>query len=321
MHHMLEEIYEQPDAIKRTVENVPHIEMKNRTIYVVGSGSSYHCGRIFSYMYESSRRRRVIASYSSEFAKHNLSTERDAIFVLSQSGETADAIRAVKATEGVTIAVTNNPDSTLVELSDHALLSHAGKEEAIPSTKTFTSMLAALTLFSMPELENELCEIPVLIEQSMKRCEGLAKSIGENLKDRNIVDILGDGINYPVALEGALKLKETAHMHAQGIPAGDYLHGHISLIGEGYPVIIVCAGDENADLVDRLSSALTYTPVIAFEGSIHSEHEPLLSLPRTSQILSPFLSIPVLQLMAYYSALAKGLDPDKPAGLQKVVED
>ena len=348
---MLEEIYEQPAAIGRTLkneeENVERISnefdlLQPHAIWVVGSGSSYYCGRIFSYIYEFLTKKRAVPSHSSEFAgdRKRIATKDDVVFVLSQSGETKDAIQATRAAGGITIAVTNTKGSTITELTDYALLSHAGEERSIPSTKTFTSMLAVLTLFAVDQsksrLKDELLELPPLLEQTMRECEDKTKSIAKHFVRKDIVDIVGGGINYPVALEGALKLKEVAHMHAQGLPLGEYPHGHISLVEKGYPVILTCVGNEGKDptikLMSRLSSMRAYVPTISFDLQQSVELQqgaelqqgidgtPLLTLPRIRQIFSPFLSVPIFQLIAYHSAVEKGLNPDKPKGLHKVVE-
>jgi glucosamine--fructose-6-phosphate aminotransferase (isomerizing) len=169
-------------------------------------------------------------------------------------------------------------------------------------------------------------EIPALLEQTFHKTEKECKEIGNHFVRENVIDIVGDGINYPVTLEGALKMKETAHMHAQGMPVGEYWHGHISLVKDGYPVILSCPGNEKKESTKRfmkkLSRMRAYAPIISFENLIKQpiDEAPLLCLPITKAILSPFLSVPLFQLIAYYSSIAKGLNPDKPVGLHKVVK-
>jgi glucosamine--fructose-6-phosphate aminotransferase (isomerizing) len=340
---MLKEILEQPSAIQNTLEKgqrgiekvSDELSFEPQTLYLVGSGSSYCCGRIFSYIYEFLTKKKAISCYSLEFAKYNkdIVTKNDLIFVLSQSGETRDAIQAAKAAKAAsatTIGVTNNPNVKLSKITDFTLLSHAGKEKSIPSTKSFTSMLAILTLFALEQTKSKLVEkmfeIPALLEQTFHKTEKECKEIGNHFVRENVIDIVGDGINYPVALEGALKMKETAHMHAQGMPVGEYWHGHISLVAEGYPLILTCPGNEKRystlELIKRLSILCAYTPIVSFENLIKEGigGGPLLYLPRTDPIFSPFLSVPIFQLIAYHSSIAKGLNPDKPVGLHKVVK-
>ncbi|HIH97923.1 MAG TPA: SIS domain-containing protein [Thermoplasmata archaeon] len=340
MHHMLKEIYEQPAALKETLEKAPkeiedvykRLAFKPRTIYLVGSGSSYYCGRVFSYLYEFLTKKKAISCYSLEFAKYtkDIVTTDDLVFLLSQSGETTDAVQAARASKTTKIAITNAFDTTLEKMTQFTIHSYAGLEKSIPSTKSFTSMLAVLALLALPltkaKLKKKLFEIPDLLKQSLDNNAEACKSIGNHFVNENIVDIVGEGVNYPVTLEGALKMKETAHMHAQGMPVGEYWHGHISLVKDGYPVILSCPGNEKKESTKRfmkkLSRVRAYAPIISFENLIKQliDEAPLLCLPITEAILSPFLSVPMFQLIAYYSSIAKGLDPDKPVGLHKVVK-
>lgn len=334
---MEKEIYEQPEAIKRTLEksseDIDHIvsEIEPETLYLVGSGSSYYCGRIFSYIYENLTGKKAISCYAMEFAKYirNIVGPKDVVFILSQSGETYDAINAAAGLENV-IAVTNTESSTITKIAKHTILTWAGKEKAVPSTKTFTSMLSALTLYAAREtknisIENRLFEISQILRKTLDDCKPAAERIGKHLVREQVIDIIGDGINYPVTLESALKMKETAIMHAQGIPLAEYFHGHISLVSEGYPIFLMATGNEEEEttkrVIERLSVINAYVPVFAFEGADISGlyGAPTITLSNVEKILSPFLSIPIVHLIAFNTAIIKGVNPDLPRELTKVV--
>ena len=338
MYYMEKEIYEQPEAIKRTLEksgeDIEKIasELNPDTIYLVGSGSSYYCGRVFSYIYESLTGKKAISCYAMEFAKHIKKTigPNDAIFALSQSGESRDIKKAVEGIKSDIVAVTNTPGSSLTKLARHTILSHAGKENALPSTKTFTSMLSALTLYAVrkgrhSKLECELFDIPDILDATLRDARTKTEMIGRHLVRENMIDVIGDGINYPVTLECALKLKESALMHAQGMPVAEYFHGHVSLASEGYPVVLICPGNEKEDtterILDKLSSINTYTPIISFKKGLTEGigGAPAIEIERIEPLLSPFLSVPLIQLIAFNSAVMKGLNPDISRSLTKVV--
>ncbi|MDD5502280.1 MAG: SIS domain-containing protein [Candidatus Thermoplasmatota archaeon] len=337
MYHMEKEIQEQPGAILRTLENSAECidkiasEIKPETVYLVGSGSSYNCGRIFSYIYEQLTGKKAISCYAMEFASSVKETvgEKDAVFILSQSGESLDAVRAAKGIENI-VAVTNTENSTLSKAAKWRILSRAGKENAVPSTKSFTSMLSALTLYAAragksKKIERSLFEIPKTLEAALSESGKTAIQTGRRISGSNCLDIIGDGINYPVTLESALKMKETALIHAQGMPVAEYFHGHISMVSEGYPVMLMAAGKEKEEttkrIIERLSGLKAYSPVFSFEGSGLSGlgGASAIELPKVEKLLSPFLSVPIIQLIALNAAIAKGINPDVPRALSKVV--
>lgn len=337
MRKMEEEIYEQPGAIKRTIENsaesIDRIisEINPETIYLVGSGSSYNCGRIFSYVYEHLTGKKAISCYAMEFASAVKQTVEpgDAVFILSQSGESLDAIKAAKGIENI-VAVTNTEKSTLAKTAKWTILSCAGKENAVPSTKSFTSMLSALAMYAAraaksKKIESGLFEIPGLLEKMLAESGGKAREIGRRVSIEKCLDVIGDGINYPVTLESALKMKETALIHAQGMPVAEYFHGHISMVSDGYPVMLMAAGNEKeettARIIERLSSLRSYTPFVSFEGSGLKGigGAPSIELPKVEKLLSPLLSVPAIQLTALSAAASKGINPDAPRALSKVV--
>jgi glucosamine--fructose-6-phosphate aminotransferase (isomerizing) len=337
MYYMEKEIQEQPKAIIRTLEksgeSVDRIasEINPETIYLVGSGSSYYCGRVFSYIYESLTGKKVISCYAMEFATHIKNTvgPKDAVFMLSQSGESLDIIKAAKGLKNV-VAVTNTQGSTITKFAKYTLLSRAGKEKSLPSTKTFTSMLSLLALYAIRKnknaaLESKLFEIPEILGKTIISCKPQVEQVARRFAKESALDIIGDGINYPVTLESALKMKESALMHAQGMPVAEYFHGHISLASEGYPIILICPGNEKEDttgrIMGRLSAINAYVPVISFEGEnvASAGGAPAISIPKVETLLSPFLSVPVIQSLAFKSAVMKGLNPDISRELSKVV--
>ena len=342
MHRMLAEIMEQPetvrkslvcarDEIKNLLESV-QIE-KKKNLWLVGSGSSFYCGKVFSWAAGKLASMNFIPSYSTEFSFLNCSGKNDLIFFLSQSGESSDALAAAKRTEGMKIAVTNTKDSSLEKLCEFTLHSRAGLEQSVPATKSFLGMLSVLILLAIrlgdcrgggePSAGMKLDAIPDTLSDNLNSFSKQTGKVAKILAGKKFCDVIGKGISYPVSLEASLKLREAARIHANAFPLAEYSHGPTTLAGKGYPVIVFLNPTEmdntSQKLLSRLEQSETFTTVISQkETEIQSGYS--IRIPNVQDILSPFLFIPAVQLLAYHTGVEKGLNPDRPAGLTKVVK-
>ncbi|MBI3353874.1 MAG: glutamine--fructose-6-phosphate transaminase (isomerizing) [Nitrospirae bacterium] len=357
-HFMLKEIHEQPRAIMDTIrgrisQETGHIyldEMKLseeeikglKKVMIVACGTSWHAGLTGKFIIEELVRLPVEVDIASEFRYRNPIVDKDTLFLaISQSGETADtlaALREAKKNGAKVVSICNVVGSTITRESDGIVYTHAGPEIGVASTKAFTTQLTALFLLAvyfgvvrgkidgkyLKELLKELVHLPLLIEDALKtdkEIEGIASAYF-NYRD---FLYLGRGINYPIALEGALKLKEISYIHAEGYPAGEMKHGPIALIDEDMPVVVLTADDKVYEKV--LSNIMEVKArggkiiAIASEGDkeIAKKVDSVLYIPRCNHFLTPILlSIP-LQLLAYHVAVLRGSDVDQPRNLAKSV--
>jgi glutamine---fructose-6-phosphate transaminase (isomerizing) len=315
----------------------------------VASGTSRHAGMAGQYMIQELVNIPVDVDYASEFEYRNpLIGKGELTIVITQSGETADttaAQREAKAKGSRTIAISNVMDSTIAREADGVLYTHAGKEVSIASTKAFTAQLAVLYLFAVylgqvreslsrdqiREHLRQLLEIPQKVEtvlQSAPACERLAE------KYRSVQDFLflGRAIHYPIAMDGALKLKEVSYVHAEGYPTGETKHGPNALIDESLPVVIIATRDpndqgavlrydKNVANIRNFKEQSGRVIAIATEGDkkVGNLADQTIFVPAASELLSPILEIVPLQLFAYYMAVEKGLDVDRPRNLVKSV--
>jgi glucosamine--fructose-6-phosphate aminotransferase (isomerizing) len=364
-HYMLKEIFDQPQGLRDTIN--PRVSLEEavvrlddvrispeelralRRINIVASGTSRHAGMAGQYMIQDLVNIPVDVDYASEFEYRNpLIGPGELTIVITQSGETADttaAQREAKAKGSRTIAISNVIDSTIAREADGVLYTYAGPEISIASTKAFTAQMAVLYLFALylgqvrgkfakekrREYIRELLDLPALLEIVLKTapdCERLAE------KYYRVQDFLfvGRAVHYPIAMDGALKLKEVSYIHAEGYPTGETKHGPQAMIDENLPVVIVATCDRNDP-----GSVLRYEKnvanirgfkqqsarviAIATEGD---EQMPTLAdhtifVPHTAELLSPILEIVPLQLFAYYMTVKKGLDVDRPRNLVKSV--
>jgi glucosamine--fructose-6-phosphate aminotransferase (isomerizing) len=364
-HFMLKEIYEQPRAVRDTVQgrlsldtgrvymdemNITPEEFKSfDRILIAACGTSWHAGLAGKYMIEQLARVPVEVDYASEFRYRDpVMTERTLLVVISQSGETADtiaALREAKALGSKVLAICNVQGSMITRESDGTILTHAGPEIGVASTKAFTSQMIALYLFAMylgqvrgalSESEarrhaQQLAELPVKIEHLLSESDELEELAKEFHRVTDFL-YLGRGINFPVALEGALKLKEISYIHAEGYPAGEMKHGPNALIDERLPVVVVNPREEG-DKASELRYEKTHSNIVevkAREGvviSVLTEGDEMsanvsdhvISIPESSDLLSPILAIIPLQLLAYHIAVRRGCDVDQPRNLAKSV--
>ena len=356
-HFMLKEIYEQPDVIRRTVEG--HVGSNGillesfgadlgktlaqiKAIDIVACGTSYHAGLIAKHWIEEHLNLPVAVEVASEYRYRHVVVPDDALFVtISQSGETADTMAALgKAKElgyAATLAVCNVSSSSLVRESDHCLLTRAGPEIGVASTKAFTTQLTALLLVvaaigkaknvaeeMQKEVVAELKALPDICRQLLT-LESELKELSYQFADKFNALFLGRGVQYPVAKEGSLKLKEISYIHAEAYPAGELKHGPLALIDSEMPVVAVAP---NNDVLEKIKSNLEevkarggqlFVFADADAGFEHDESTYVVKVPHVSELVQPIVySIP-LQLLAYYVALVKGTDVDQPRNLAKSV--
>jgi glucosamine--fructose-6-phosphate aminotransferase (isomerizing) len=365
-HFMLKEIYEQPRAVRETVEGRISLDtgrvflddMKNLTendfrrytsIKIAACGTSWHAGIAGKYMIEQLARINVDIDYASEFRYRNPVIDKDTLLiVISQSGETADtiaALREVKERDGDVLAICNVQGSMITREADGTILTHAGPEIGVASTKAFTAQMIALYLFGLylgqlrgtltPEESRnhaqQLAELPVKMEHLLNDADAIEDLSKEFFRSTDFL-YLGRGINFPIALEGALKLKELSYIHAEGYPAGEMKHGPNALIDERLPIMFINTR-EAGNRASELRYEKTHSNIVevkAREGivlsvltegdsmsSVVSDH--IIEIPASSDLLSPILSIIPLQLLAYHIAVRRGCDVDQPRNLAKSV--
>ncbi len=365
-HFMLKEIYEQPRAVRETVEgrishatgrvfldqmkNISEDEFKRLTsIKIAACGTSLHAGLAGKYMIEQLARVNVEVDYASEFRYRDPVLDDNALLlVISQSGETADtlaAMREVKERGIKALSICNVQGSMITREADGTILTHAGPEIGVASTKAFTSQMIALYLFALylgqlrGTLSDEeslahvrqLAELPVKMEHLLNQSDTIDELSREFFRATDFL-YLGRGINFPIALEGALKLKEISYIHAEGYPAGEMKHGPNALIDERLPVMFINtreAGNRSSELrYEKTHSNIVEVKAregivisVLTEGdtmsSVVSDH--VISVPDSSDLLSPLLSIIPLQLLAYHIAVRRGCDVDQPRNLAKSV--
>ncbi|HEX5709071.1 MAG TPA: glutamine--fructose-6-phosphate transaminase (isomerizing) [Pyrinomonadaceae bacterium] len=364
-HFMLKEIYEQPRAVRDTVQgrlsldtgrvyldemNITPQEFKQfDRAMIAACGTSWHAGLAGKYMLEQLARIPVEVDYASEFRYRDpVINERTLLIVISQSGETADtiaALREAKERGAKILSICNVQGSMITRESDGTILTHAGPEIGVASTKAFTSQMVALYLFALhlgqlrgtlSEDEarahaQQLAELPVKIEHLLSESDELEELAKEFFRSTDFL-YLGRGINFPVALEGALKLKEISYIHAEGYPAGEMKHGPNALIDERLPVVVVNPR-ESGNHASELRYEKTHSNIVevkAREGQVISVltegdemsakvSDHVIEIPESSDLLSPILAVIPLQLLAYHIAVRRGCDVDQPRNLAKSV--
>lgn len=341
-HYMIKEIREGPNAIKNTIEevekNLPSlvelIEKKELTKgYIIGSGTSFHASLMLQILLNKYTDLKLIAIPASEFcswAPQDL--KGNLIIALSQSGESTDVIISVKYAKekgAKIVGITNTPGSTLTKLADVILLTKAGEEKAVAATKTYDAQLAAVSCVAYrvgkkDNLLNELRKVPNKVKEVIDKEEEISK-FAEILKKADNVFVLGTGINYPNALEASLKLKETCMIHAEGFAVREFLHGPIQLVDETTPIIVLIpnkrALEESTKTLEKLKN---YNAVIIGvcgpEVNLDTYTDKVIKVPEAIEETSMFTIIKAIQILAYYTSVGKGLNPDKPTKLTKVVK-
>lgn len=357
-HFMLKEIYEQPRVIEENIKGrlskdkeeiyldfpgLPCKELEGiKKIIIVACGTSYHAGLVGKFILEKILRISVEVDIGSEFRYRDPIIDKETLLVaISQSGETADTIAAVKEAQksgAKIISICNVLDSSITRLSHGVIYTHAGPEVGVASTKAFTAQLTALYILALYlgklrksiskiellEIIDELLKLPKKVETILKKDNEIIKCSKTYFKYKNFL-YLGRGINYPIALEGALKLKEISYLHAEGYPAGEMKHGPIALIDENMPIVaIVPHGQVYDKMVSNLMEVQARQGVIVAVGYQKDERvqkmaDCFFTIPETIDFLTPILTIIPLQLLAYHVAARLGVDIDQPRNLAKSV--
>lgn len=359
-HFMLKEIHEQPAVVQRTLEGrlgdkqvlvnafgpqAAELFAKVRNVQIVACGTSYHAGMVARYWLEELAGIPCQVEVASEFRYRKVVVQPDSLFVtISQSGETADTLAALRNAKELgflaSLAICNVSISSLVRESDLTLLTQAGREIGVASTKAFTTQLVGLLLLTLslgqvrgtlaPGVEatlvEELRRLPTRLGEALAM-DSTVEKVAELFADKNHTLFLGRGAQYPVAMEGSLKLKEISYIHAEAYPAGELKHGPLALVDRDMPVIAVAPNDE---LLEKLKSNLQEVRARGGElyvfadarvdlGAGEADGVHLIQLPEHYGKLSPVLHVVPLQLLAYHAALVKGTDVDKPRNLAKSV--
>ena len=357
-HFMLKEIYEQPRTIRdamrgrisskdsrvtlRGMEEFANRFVRANRIIIVACGTSYHSGLIGEYLIEDLARIPVEVEYASEFRYRNpILSEGDIVIALSQSGETADTLAALELAKkkgAMIYGIVNAVGSSIARLTDAGSYIHAGPEIGVASTKAFTGQVTVLTLLALSlaqklstiskttfnTLVRELELIPGKVEEILKENDHIRYIAGE-VKDHHNALYLGRGYNFPVALEGALKLKEISYVHAEGYPAAEMKHGPIALIDENMPVYVTATNQSAYDkIVSNVQEVVARKGrVIAIvnkgETAIAGIADHVIEIPATEEPLTPLLSVIPLQLLSYHIAVELGKNVDQPRNLAKSV--
>jgi len=356
-HFMLKEIAEQPNSLTdslrgRVIEAEGNAKLgglvnfesqlaATKRIIILGCGTSWHAGLIGEYLIEELAGIPVEVEYASEFRYRNPIVERGTIaLAISQSGETIDtlaAMREARARGALALGVCNVVGSTIARESDGGVYIHAGPEIGVASTKAFTSQVAVLTLLALKlgrnrklslergrEIVHGLIELPQKVRQVLASSDQILE-LARKFADSTNALYLSRGINYPVALEGALKLKEISYIHAEGYPAAEMKHGPIALIDENMPVIFIATNgaiyDKVLSNIEEVRARKGVIIAVVNEGDDvirrHAHH--MIEIPRTDSILSPILAVIPLQLLAYHMAVLRGCNIDQPRNLAKSV--
>ena len=357
-HFMLKEIYEQPSVIKDTfrgrllankgiiklggLENYIEKFINADRIIIVACGTSWHAGLVAEYIFEDLARIPVEVEYASEFRYRNpVITERDVVIAISQSGETADTLAAIKLAKekgAFVYGICNVVGSTISRTTDSGTYTHAGPEIGVASTKAFTTQITVLTLIALKLAKikgtisqsnyrlhlNALEAIPDQVDNALKK-NGDIEEIAKVFKDATNFLYLGRGYNFPVALEGALKLKEISYIHAEGYPAAEMKHGPIALIDEQMPIVVIAVNSNHYDKVvsniQEIKSRKGKIIAVVTEGDtvVRGIADYIMEVPNTPEALSPLVTTIPLQLLSYHIALMLGRNVDQPRNLAKAV--
>lgn len=357
-HFMLKEIFEQPRSIQdcmrgRLNSAAGHLmlggirEYKNMLvkadrIIIVACGTSWHAGLVAEYLFEEFCRIPVEVEYASEFRYRNpVIREGDVVIAISQSGETADTLAAIemaKSKGAIIFGICNVVGSSIARISHEGAYTHAGPEIGVASTKAFTAQLTVLSLMGLMlahekgtikekryrELMAELETIPSKVEKALE-LDAQIQYISEKYKDARNFLYLGRGYNFPVALEGALKLKEISYIHAEGYPAAEMKHGPIALIDEEMPVVFIATQDSSYEKIvsniQEVKARKGKVIAIVTEGDelIREMADHVIEIPYTNEVFSPMVSVIPLQLLSYHIAVLRGCSVDQPRNLAKSV--
>lgn len=357
-YHMLKEINEQPQVIRKLIKR--HIDLKKyivvfkelahhqdelrkiSRITLLGCGTSFHAAMLGNYLFEEITGLPCEFELAEEFSARKIVVEKKtAVIIASQSGETAAALTAAYKAKGkgaFLIAVTNKPNSLLARTADVAISIAAGEEVAVAATKTFTTELMVLSLLAIfirqrrkpPTIRikkyiEEIITLPDKIRKTIKMNAGLKKVTASFKKIRQMV-VLGEKYNYPIALETALKLKETAYIKAEGMETREFKHGPMALIKKNFPVLLIAPKDstfkDNLEIASEIKKygGLILAITTAGNRRLYKLTEQVMFIPKTLEMFNPILTVIVVQLLAYHLARQKSIDVDQPRHLSKFVK-
>ncbi len=358
-YFMLKEIFEQPTTIAECMRGRVNAEegwvilggmaeyqkkmVNAQRMVILGCGTSWHAGMIAEYLFEELARLPVEVEYASEFRyRKPVVRENDVVLAISQSGETADtfaALELAKERGALTYGIVNVVGSSIARLTHSGSYIHVGPEIGVASTKAFTGQVTMLTMMALmlgyergelpksqyQKLVQELALIPGKVERLLEQCHQQVKYIAGEFKDATNALYLGRGYNFPVALEGALKLKEISYIHAEGYPAAEMKHGPIALIDENMPVFVIAtnlsAYDKIVSNIQEVKARKGIVVALVTEGDrmVKSIADYTIEIPATEEPFTPLLSVIPLQLLAYHIALLRGCNVDQPRNLAKSV--
>jgi len=358
-HFMLKEIFEQPVTIAECMRGRMNAEagwvklggmedhlkrmIHAQRMIILGCGTSWHAGMIAEYLFEDLARLPVEVEYASEFRYRNpVVREQDVVLAISQSGETADTLAALELSKergALTYGIVNVVGSSIARMTHSGSYIHVGPEIGVASTKAFTGQVTMLTMMALilgyergflpksryQELVQELALIPGKAARLLEQCQEQIKYIASEFKDAENALYLGRGYNFPIALEGALKLKEISYIHAEGYPAAEMKHGPIALIDENMPVIVIAtnlsAYDKVVSNIQEVKARKGIVVAVVMEGDqiIKQLADHTIEIPGTEEPFTPLLSVIPLQLLSYHIALLRGCHVDQPRNLAKSV--
>jgi glucosamine--fructose-6-phosphate aminotransferase (isomerizing) len=358
-HFMLKEIYEQPNAIKDTYRGRLHTDkgiiqmagiednlekfLNAERILIIACGTSWHAGLVAEYIIEEFARIPVEVEYASEFRYRNpIINDKDVVIAISQSGETADTLAAIKLAKengAFVFGVCNVVGSSISRETHAGAYTHAGPEIGVASTKAFTTQITVLTMIALRLAKakgtmsnsdfnrylQELALIPKKVAETLKMTDAISKEIAAIYKDAPNCLYLGRGYNFPVALEGALKLKEISYIHAEGYPAAEMKHGPIALIDEKMPVVVIATKQGHYEKVVsniqeiKSRSGKIIAVVTKGDTQVRNLADHVIEIPETSDALSPLLTTIPLQLLSYHIAVMRECNVDQPRNLAKSV--
>lgn len=357
-HFMLKEIFEQPQVLRDTLNGrisldsgkvcideiglSPQVLRNIRRVVIIACGTSYHAGLVGKYFIETLAQIPVDIEFASEYRYRDFILDKEAlVIVISQSGETADslaALRSVKEKKALLLAICNVVNSSIARETEGVLYTHAGPEIGVAATKTFSAQMAALALLALylaqikgriDEKESlsyiqSLQRIPHKMEKILNQAKSLEKLALDFVSSSHFL-YLGRWVNFPIALEGALKLKEISYIHAEGYPGGEMKHGPIALIDEKMPTMAIVPKDRVYEKmlsnISEIKTRVGFILAVAFENDkeIHDKVDRIIPIPSVNPLFTPFLTALPLQLFAYYIASIRGADIDQPRNLAKSV--
>jgi glucosamine--fructose-6-phosphate aminotransferase (isomerizing) len=326
LHFMLKEINDQKhfvnESLSADITNVRDLLEKYDKIDIVACGTSYHAGMLLKILLARQMKKRAEVFIASEYTMIASPDDNTLAIAITQSGETADTMQAIKYARekgSKILSLTNVVGSSITRISDEVIYLNAGPEISVAATKTFTSQAAVI--YKLAGLD--VSSVPSLVNSALET-ENRVKEVAAQIKDKPNIFFIGRGLNYPVAMEGALKLKEISYLHAEAYAGGELKHGPLSLIEEGVPVIAVAPSDETASKlfgnIKETKARGAFVVALTDDPGVATEADQTIELPKVEDpLLYPFAEIIILQLLAYHVSVLRGIDPDKPRNLAKSV--